>query len=139
MYIYNKYINYKNWNEKKFTLPKSWYLYLWWNPTSDQDNSRYTQCPVSASAYVPPTIVLPPMSQHLWTSGPQRTMLQTSHRFAHTIDHGKSSPTVDKTLPPHRATPVGKTRGKNYNKGFVKKKKCHQKVIMEITKRLSKL
>lgn len=117
MYIYNKYINWKNWKEKKFTLPKSWNLYLRWNPTSDQDYSRYTQCPLSASAYVmytvAPTIVLPPMSQHLWTSGPQRTMLQTSHRIAHTIGLGKSSPTVDKTLPPHRATLVGKTREKN--------------------------
>lgn len=121
-------------------LPRSWYRYLWWNPPSDHGNARLTQF-AYVMYTVATTIVLAPMSQRLWTSGPQSTMLQTSRRLAHTLAKGlgKSSTTVDKTLSPNRAKLGNLGRKPSTNLLTKYNKKCHQKVVVQSTKRLSKL
>lgn len=117
--------------ERERELPRSRYWYLCWNSPSSDGNSCYTQCPLSASAFVmysvDPTIVLTPMSQRLWKAGTQSTMLKTSRQLALTLDFGKSSTTVDKTVSPQRAT-LGDPGKKMFNKFVAKKyKKCNQK------------
>lgn len=70
---------------------------------------------------VAPTAVLLPMSQRPWKAGPQSTMLKTSRRLALTLDFGKSSTTVHKTVLPQRAT-----RGDPGKKNF--QQICCQKI-----------
>lgn len=57
-------------NEREIPLPRSRYRYLWWNPPSDYGNFLYTQCQLSASAFVMYTVGPP--------SSPQSIMLQVS-------------------------------------------------------------
>lgn len=89
---------------------------------------------------VAPTVVLLPMSQRPWKAGPQSTMLKTSRRLALTLDFGKSSTTVHKTVLPQRAT-RGDPGKKKLSTNLLPKniKNATKKAVIQITERLSKL